>query len=125
MILTGGERFAALMLLGVVVQFGLRVGPVKREIPSASLRAGSSLRLKNGSAQDDSLRVIAKLQHYRFLASMLYRAFPSLAVARQDASTAVELRVREAQSSLSMTGLQGPVPGLIIMQIIRRSAFFR
>jgi hypothetical protein len=56
---------------------------------------------------------------------MLYRAFPSLAVARQDASTAVELRVREAQSSLSMTGLQGPVPGLIIMQIIRRSAFFR
>jgi hypothetical protein len=108
-----------------VVQFGLRVGPVKREIPSASLRAGSSLRLKNGSAQDDSLRVIAKLHHYRFLASMLYRAFPSLAVARQDASTAVELRVREAQSSLSMTGLQGPVPGLIIMQIIRRSAFFR
>ncbi|MGB8919707.1 MAG: hypothetical protein WCC89_22835, partial [Candidatus Sulfotelmatobacter sp.] len=40
--------------------------------------AGSLLRLKNGSAQDDSLRVIAKLHHYRFLASMLYRAFPSL-----------------------------------------------
>jgi hypothetical protein len=36
-----------------VLQFGLRVGPGKREIPSASLRAGSSLRLKKGSAQDD------------------------------------------------------------------------
>jgi hypothetical protein len=42
----------------VVVQFGLRSEPVKREIPSASLRAGSSLRLKNGYAQDDSRRVI-------------------------------------------------------------------
>jgi len=36
----------------VVVQFGLRVTPVKREIPSTALRAGS-LRLKNGYAQDD------------------------------------------------------------------------
>jgi len=36
-----------------VVQSGLRIGPVKREIRSASLRAGSSLRLKNGYAQDD------------------------------------------------------------------------
>jgi hypothetical protein len=35
-------------------QFGLRIGAVKREIPSASLRAGSSLRLKNGFAQDDN-----------------------------------------------------------------------
>jgi hypothetical protein len=32
----------------------------RREIPSASLRAGSSLRLKNGSARDDSRRVIVK-----------------------------------------------------------------
>src|SRR5580658_10665710 len=48
----------------VVVQFGLRVGPVECEIPSASLRAGSSLRLKNGCAQDDSRPVIAKLHHY-------------------------------------------------------------
>jgi hypothetical protein len=40
------------------VQFGLRAAPVKREIPSTSLRAGSSLRLKNGSAQDDSRRVM-------------------------------------------------------------------
>jgi hypothetical protein len=47
----------------VVVQLGLRTGPVKREIPSASLRAGSSLRLKNGYAQDDSHRVIVKLHH--------------------------------------------------------------
>jgi len=39
----------------VVVQFGLRIEPVKREIPSASLRAGSSLRLKNGYAQDDKV----------------------------------------------------------------------
>jgi len=36
--------------LGIV---GLRAGPVQIEIPSASLRAGSSLRLKNGSFQDD------------------------------------------------------------------------
>jgi hypothetical protein len=41
--------------LAVVVQFGLRFAPVKQEIPSASLRAGSSLRLKNGSAQDDTV----------------------------------------------------------------------
>jgi hypothetical protein len=39
------------------VQFGLRVGPVKREIPS--------LRLKNGSAQDDNRRGIVKLHPYR------------------------------------------------------------
>src|ERR1700691_6098824 len=32
----------------------LRVGPVELGIPSASLRAGSSLRLKNGCAQDDN-----------------------------------------------------------------------
>ena len=70
-----------------MVQFGLRIRPVKREIPSASLcrkspllaqrtrekwgtrdfhflwwaagpwalRAGSSLRLKNGYAQDDKV----------------------------------------------------------------------
>jgi hypothetical protein len=37
----------------MVVQFGLRLRAVKQEIPSTSLRAGSSLRLKNGSAQDD------------------------------------------------------------------------
>jgi hypothetical protein len=29
-------------------------GQVKREMPSASLRAGSSLRLKSGYAQDDA-----------------------------------------------------------------------
>jgi len=37
---------------------GIRSGSVfadsPREIPSTSLRAGSSLRLKNGSAQDDA-----------------------------------------------------------------------
>jgi len=38
-----------------VVQFGLRIRPAKREIPSTSLRAGSSLRLKNGYAQDDKV----------------------------------------------------------------------
>ncbi len=37
----------------MVVQFGLRLRAVKQEIPSTSLGAGSSLRLKNGSAQDD------------------------------------------------------------------------
>ena len=37
----------------VAVQFGLRIRPAKREIPSTSLRAGSSLRLKSGYAQDD------------------------------------------------------------------------
>jgi len=49
-----------------VVQFGLRAAAAMREIPSASLRAGSSLRLKNGSAQDDSRGVRVKLNHYRF-----------------------------------------------------------
>jgi len=44
-----------------VMQFGLRVGAVEREIPSALLRAGSSLRLKNGYAQDDKS---FKLHHY-------------------------------------------------------------
>jgi len=52
----------------VVVQFGLRAGPVKWEIPSTSLRAGSSLRLKSGYAQDDadgrSARCFFKLTHY-------------------------------------------------------------
>jgi hypothetical protein len=38
-----------------VVQYGSRAKPVKREIPSAAFRAGSSLRLKNGYAQDDAL----------------------------------------------------------------------
>ena len=37
------------------VRLGLRVGPVQREIPSAALRAGSSLGLKSGSAQDDDV----------------------------------------------------------------------
>ena len=50
-----------------MVQFGVRAGPVKREIPSTSLRAGSSLRLKNGYAQDDadgrSARCFFKLTH--------------------------------------------------------------
>ena len=36
------------------MQFGVRAGPVKREIPSTSLRAGSSLRLKSGCAPDDT-----------------------------------------------------------------------
>ncbi len=36
----------------VAVQVGLRVEPVEHEIPSAPLRASSSLRLKNGSARD-------------------------------------------------------------------------
>jgi hypothetical protein len=38
-----------------VVQFGLRIRPAKQEIPSTALRAGSSLRLKNGYAQDDTV----------------------------------------------------------------------
>ena len=42
------------------MEFGLGVGSVKREIPSASLRAGSSLRLKNGSAHDDNRCVIVQ-----------------------------------------------------------------
>jgi hypothetical protein len=46
-----------LRFLGVV-QFGLRAAAAMREIPS--------LRLKNGSAQDDSRRVRVKLNHYRF-----------------------------------------------------------
>jgi len=53
----------------VVVQFGLRAGMVKQEIPSASLRAGSSLCLKSGSAQDDNRPVAVKLAHYRSMGS--------------------------------------------------------
>jgi hypothetical protein len=37
------------------MQFGSHVRWVEHEIPSASLRAGSSLRLKNGYAQDDKV----------------------------------------------------------------------
>ncbi len=48
-----------------VVQFGLRIRAGKRAIPSFA-QGGSSLRLKSGSAQDDSPRVRVKLHHYRF-----------------------------------------------------------
>jgi len=34
---------------------GLRMGPVEKEIPSASLRAGSYQGLKSGSAQDEKV----------------------------------------------------------------------
>jgi len=48
------------VLNSVVVQFGLRAGPVKREIPS--------LRLKSGCAQDDANRRMRtqdfKMSHY-------------------------------------------------------------
>jgi hypothetical protein len=37
-----------------MMRFGLRIRPVQREILSALLRAGSSLRLKDGYAQDDN-----------------------------------------------------------------------
>ena len=47
-----------------VVRLGLRARPVKQEIPSTSLRASSSLRLKNGSAQDDNRVQGAKLYQY-------------------------------------------------------------
>ena len=43
------------------VQFGSRARPVEREIPSTTLRAGSSLRLKNGYVQDDAAVYKAKL----------------------------------------------------------------
>ena len=46
------------------MQFGLRAAPVKREIPSATLRAGSSLRLKNSYARDDAAVQEGKLRHY-------------------------------------------------------------
>jgi len=48
----------------IVVQFGVRGKAVEREILSASLRAGSSLRLKNGYAQDDSFVQKTKRHHY-------------------------------------------------------------
>jgi hypothetical protein len=47
-----------------VVQYGSRAKPVEWEIPSTALRAGSSLRLKNGYAQDDAVVKRAKLHHY-------------------------------------------------------------
>ncbi|MBZ5681379.1 MAG: hypothetical protein LAO24_14865 [Acidobacteriia bacterium] len=40
----------------VVVQFASEQRGDARKIPSASLRAGSSLRLNNGCAQDDALQ---------------------------------------------------------------------
>jgi len=40
------------MIKPAMVQLRSRVRPVKREIPSTALRAGSSLSLKNGFAQD-------------------------------------------------------------------------
>jgi hypothetical protein len=46
-----------------VVQVGLRARADEREIPSTSLRAGSSLRLKNGYAQDDKAVQKAELHH--------------------------------------------------------------
>jgi hypothetical protein len=39
-----------------VVVLGWRCGTVELEVPSTPLRAGSSLRLKNGCAQDDIVR---------------------------------------------------------------------
>ena len=52
---------------------GLRERPVKQEIPSATLRAGSSLRLKNGCAQDDNaielaVGVMSEIKHHVSLA---------------------------------------------------------
>jgi len=38
----------------IVVHFGVRDKPIEQEIPSASLRASSSLRMKNAYAQDDT-----------------------------------------------------------------------
>ena len=46
-----------------MVQFGSRSRAVETEIPSTSLRAGSSRRLKNGYAQDDTVGKGSKL-HY-------------------------------------------------------------
>ena len=46
---------------------------VAREIPSASLRASSSLRLKNGSGQDDAL--LGRLWDLRFLQFVAGRNF--------------------------------------------------
>jgi hypothetical protein len=47
-----------------VVQLGVGGKPVEQEIPSASLRAGSPLRLKNGYTQDDTFVQKTKLHHY-------------------------------------------------------------
>ena len=48
----------------VLVQFDVCTRPVKREIPSTSLSAGSSLRLKNGYARDDALVQKTKRHHH-------------------------------------------------------------
>jgi hypothetical protein len=47
-----------------VLQFRVRARPDKIEMPSTLLRAGSSLRLKNGYAQDDTMYKPPKLLHY-------------------------------------------------------------
>ena len=46
-----------------VVQFGLRANRIKWEIPLTSLRAGSSLRLKNGCSQDDAVERKKPAEH--------------------------------------------------------------
>jgi len=45
------------------LQFGLCARPVTREMLSTAVRAGSSLRLKTGCAQDDTLVRKTKLHH--------------------------------------------------------------
>jgi hypothetical protein len=52
-----------------VGHFGSRAKAVETEIPSTSLRAGSSLRLKNGYAQDDTVGKKDKVHHYPTLQS--------------------------------------------------------
>ena len=54
-----------MLLEAATGKFGLRDETVKREIPFDALRllrAGSSLRLKNGSIQDDAERMILRLE---------------------------------------------------------------
>jgi hypothetical protein len=45
---------AGVIIKTTLVEPGLHVELVEREIPSASLKAGSSLLLKNGSSKDDN-----------------------------------------------------------------------
>jgi hypothetical protein len=101
-----------------MVQLGSRVESGELEIPSASLRAGSSLRLKSGCAQDDNRRLIVILHHDgyslpRGLRSGLRKKYRSILVkylesvsydARANLNLAKILKARNLPAKYSIRG---------------------
>jgi hypothetical protein len=83
-----------------------------RKIPSASLRAGFFLRLKSGSAQDDSIATdnvmpmnLLIVVHHRFglwrvpawFGERLSQEFPKLQIHQHDSYEGIEEDLREAE----------------------------